>query len=546
MQDHAHFFHWRPRPPVRCFARADRVGGLPSKSRNLVFELLLILLGAGLGMGCAWWGARVLELRAGRFELMRYAQHLEQNADSLSVEVRTTIFSILGDKLPFCSDQELAYMRKIVYDSPYIKDIGRNRNGLLECTAGIGRLASPPQLATAPILTHDLHVFIDFPLLISSSAKGIIVEYHGVSVVLNPNSFIVLDQPPMLETGLVYDRPGKRVYQAFGHAEPLSSADVIAQQLVERGGIFYQPLCSVGYSVCVVASEPRSAMLTRDSVHITGLLAGGGLMGSLGSLSAILFFSRQRTFQRSLRRAIRKGNIDVLYQPIVDLATGSIVGAEALARWTNDAGEEVSPEMFVAVAEQKGFIHELTLLMIRKTTAEITELLHRENFHLTINITAMDLHEPGFFTGLDGCLKAAGIRPAAVGLELTERSTAEQQLVTDALARLKAAGHTVYVDDFGTGYSSLAYLHQLKIDAIKIDRAFTSTVGTEAVTASVVPQILDMARRLNLLVVVEGIETKEQAEYFRQTGEGILGQGWLFGRPVTAADFRRIYHAGLN
>jgi sensor c-di-GMP phosphodiesterase-like protein len=284
-------------------------------------------------------------------------------------------------------------------------------------------------------------------------------------------------------------------------------------------------------------------MMAVDRLHFAGFLVCGGLLGGSGALSAILFFSRKRNFQRSLRRAIRKGEVTVAYQPIVELATGSIVGAEALARWTNDAGEQVSPEIFVAVAEQKGFIHELTRLMIRRATAEIADLLHGENFRLTINITAMDLRDPGFFASLDDCLKKTGIPPAALGFELTERSTAEQSLVTGALARLKATGHAVYVDDFGTGYSSLAYLHQLDIDAIKIDRAFTSTVGTEAVTASVVPQILDMAHRLDLEVVVEGIETKAQAEHFGRNRDGILGQGWLFGKPVSAAEFKRLFHA---
>jgi sensor c-di-GMP phosphodiesterase-like protein len=508
--------------------------------------LAIVLAGAGLGVVCAWRAAHALKLRTGRYELRRYAEHLQQNADYLAVEVRTTLLAIESDKLPFCSDDELMYMRKIVYNSPYIKDIGRVRDRRLECTSTGGRVASPPEIDDPQIVTGDLHFIVNMPLFIAPSAKGIVVEYHGVSVVLNPESYNVLDQPPMLETGLIYDRSGKRVFHIFGHEEPLSNAEVLAQSMVERNGIFYQPLCSASYSLCVVASEPRAAMMARDGMHMAGFLAGGGLLGGFCSLSAILFFSRQRTFQRSLRRAIRRGEIEVVYQPIVDLASDSIVGAEALARWTNDAGEEVTPEMFVAVAEQKGFIHELTLLMIDKTAAEITELLHRENFHLTINITAMDLHEPQFFTGLDDCLKAAGIRPAAVGLELTERSTAEQGLVTGALARLKAAGHTVYVDDFGTGYSSLAYLHQLEIDAIKIDRTFTSTVGTEAITASVVPQILDMARRLNLRVVAEGIETEEQAEYFRQAGDGILGQGWLFGKPVTATEFKRMYHERRN
>jgi sensor c-di-GMP phosphodiesterase-like protein len=511
------------------------------KSRNLVVQIALVLAGAGLGTVIAWSVVRALQLRTGQAELTRYAHHLQQNADGIALEVNTTLNTIRSDNLPFCSDQEIAYMRKIVYNSTHIKDIGRNRNGHLECTANIGRFASSPPLQAPDVVTRDMNIFIDWPLLISPAAKGIIVEYHGTSVVLNPDSYNVLDQPPMVQTGLIYDRQGERVYRVFGHEEPLSSAEVIAQRPVERDGVVYQPLCSATYSACTVASEPRGSLMARDEMHFLGFLIGGGLLGGAFSLSVILIFSRQRTFQRRLRRAVRKGQLTVAYQPIVDLATGSIVGAEALARWTNDSAENVPPELFIAVAERRGFIHEITRFMIHRTIEEIGQLLHRENFRVTINITAMDLRDPSFFTTLDECLSHAGIHPSAIGLELTERSTAEQSLMTDALARLKAAGYTVYVDDFGTGYSSLAYLHQLEIDAIKIDRTFTSTVGTEAVTASVVPQILDMARRLDLKVVVEGIETTEQAEYFRRAGQGILGQGWLFGKPVPAAEFKRLF-----
>jgi sensor c-di-GMP phosphodiesterase-like protein len=517
------------------------------QSRNLVVQTALVLAGAGLGTVAAWSVAHQLELRASQAELTRYAHHLQDKADTLALEVRTTLsVTIPNDNLPFCSDQELAFMRRIVYDSPHIKDIGRNRDGRLVCTAAVGRLPSPAPVQATKIVIRDMHIFIGLPLLMSPAAKGVVVEYHGASVVLNPYTYDVLDRPPMTETGLIYDRSGQHLYRVFGHEEPLSDAEVIAARPMERSGVVYQPLCSAFYSVCVVAAEPRASMTAGDRTHFAGFLIFGGLFGGFFAISVIFFFSRQRTFQRSLRRAIRKGEISIVYQPIVDLATGSIVGAEALARWRNDSGEDVPPELFVAVAEQKGFIHELTRFMICRSVEEIAGLLLQDGFQVTINITAMDLRDPAFFSNLEGCMNYSGIRPAALGLELTERSTAEQSLVAPALARLKAAGHAVYVDDFGTGYSSLAYLHQLEIDAIKIDRTFTSTVGTEAVTASVVPQILDMARRLELRVVVEGIETQKQADYFRQAGEGsegILGQGWLFGKPVPAAEFKRLFHA---
>jgi sensor c-di-GMP phosphodiesterase-like protein len=243
-----------------------------------------------------------------------------------------------------------------------------------------------------------------------------------------------------------------------------------------------------------------------------------------------------------LRRAIRSGRINLVYQPVVHLESEAVVGAEAMVRWNNDAGEEVKPETFIALAEEKGFVGEITRFVLRKSVEELADLLVTGNFKLTINISATDLSDPGFFSQLKHAITIAHVPPSAIGLELTERSTADQDVAIHAISELKAAGHSVYIDDFGTGYSSLSYLHNLAIDAIKIDRNFTQTIGTDAVTASVVPQILNIASELNLMVVVEGIETSEQAEYFRKAGAGILGQGWFFGKPVPAPQLKRIVH----
>ncbi len=108
----------------------------------------------------------------------------------------------------------------------------------------------------------------------------------------------------------------------------------------------------------------------------------------------------------------------------------------------------------------------------------------------------------------------------------------------ETLRSLRQQGHSVHIDDFGTGYSSLAYLNDLSVDAIKIDKAFTQAIGTEAVTVAILPQILAMAEALDLEVIVEGIETAEQADYFRANGQKYLGQGWLFGYPVPVGEFR--------
>jgi sensor c-di-GMP phosphodiesterase-like protein len=206
----------------------------------------------------------------------------------------------------------------------------------------------------------------------------------------------------------------------------------------------------------------------------------------------------------------------------------------------------VKPDLFVSLAEEEGYVSDITRLVLRKTINEMGDLLAAGNFKISLNITTEDLRDRRTFDLLEQCMSAAGLAPACIGLELTERSTADQAAAIQAISELRAAGHGVYIDDFGTGYSSLSYLHRLAVDVIKIDQSFTQTVGTGAVTASVVPLILNMAYQLGLMVVVEGIETREQAEYFRKAGAGILGQGWLFGQPVPAAQIKWMVQGGSN
>jgi sensor c-di-GMP phosphodiesterase-like protein len=269
----------------------------------------------------------------------------------------------------------------------------------------------------------------------------------------------------------------------------------------------------------------------------------------LGTLLAVLLLQldlRWRSLERQLRIAIRKGKLSLVYQPIVDLETGIVASAETLVRWTKDNGESVSPIEFITLAEDRGFVGEITSLVLKRMVEELGDILREGKLRITINTTAQDFINGAMLAEITERFAYAGIPPSVLGLELTERSTVSSAVASQSLPKFNEAGCKLYIDDFGTGYSSLGYLHTLTIDAIKIDRIFTQTIGTEAVTASVVPQILDMARHLNLQVVVEGIETWEQAEYFRNTLPGIQGQGWLFSRPLPAAEFRQFLARGQS
>jgi sensor c-di-GMP phosphodiesterase-like protein len=509
--------------------------------RKRAIEAALLLSGAVLGGLAALGIGRLVQLNAGRAQLEKYSERLLSQADGVVHETRDAVDVVLNDHLSFCSDEELSYLRKWVFNASHVRDMGRVKDDRLYCTTALGRLDPPHPTTAGDIVINGRKLFVSSPLLINPQARGIIIETKGVTVVLNPEDYETFNQPPMYFSALLYDPGSGRILPFIGQRVPLSAAEIVTRNMLERRGTYYRPLCSKISAVCIVSYESKSTMAAQDQAHLVALIGPGALMGALAALTLILFFNRQRTLVRSLRKAIKNGELTVRYQPVVDLDTGAIVGAEALVRWITESGESIPPEHFVAAAETKGFVGEITRVVITCVTAEIDDLLKLDDFTATVNITTQDLCDPAFFQFVDRCVKTSRIRPQALGFELTERSTADRDVVIHAIERLRQSGHPVYIDDFGTGYSSLAYLHDLKASAIKIDRAFTQTIGTEAVTASVVPQILDMASRLNLMVVVEGIEMQRQADYFRHVHPGIRGQGWLFGRPVPAAHFKRLF-----
>ena len=509
-------------------------------NRRMFFQTGVLLAGALLGMMLAEWLGQPVRMHAGRADLTAYATKLQETAAEVDQQSEAAINAVLTDGLPFCSPQEMMFMRGLVYNNGQIKDVGRVKGRTFYCSSETG-LAVPPFLVPVPAASYrNVRLYVWIPVMFGDKAKGFVVQVRDANVVINPHAFDGLREPSRSYAAFVYDAPTRTLVQGFGDVLPLSSAQVIAGRMIERGGMFYQPLCSESQKVCVVAGESRRSMLAGTRMLRGILLITGASLGITLALSCILFYQRHRSPERQLRRALEREELTLVYQPIVDLETSVIVGAEALLRWTNEEGEVVSPDTFIALAEEKGLIKQVSEYVIRRAVAEMKALLEDGDFYLTINITWQDLAAQEFISFLRATLAAAKLDASAVGLELTERSTLMKQEGIANIGQLRAAGHAIYIDDFGTGYSSLAYLRDLAVDCIKIDRAFTASIGTDAVTETIIPQILRMAEQLRLVVVVEGIETSAQAKYFRSAGKGILGQGWFLGRPVSAVQLSEL------
>ena len=237
----------------------------------------------------------------------------------------------------------------------------------------------------------------------------------------------------------------------------------------------------------------------------------------------------------ALRTGFAKGELFVVYQPQIDLATRRPVGAEALLRWQTGDGEFVSPVRFIPIAEYSGLIIEIGEFVLRAACAELVLLRAAgyTDFTMSVNVSQVQFRHPYFLAMLRSALEDSGAPPAYIELEITESMAMEEpDLLIQMLAEVKDTGVSIAIDDFGTGFSSLSYLQRLQIDRLKIDRAFVTEITGSARGSSIAEMVIQLGRNLGLSVVAEGVEDERQAQILQALGCP-MAQGFLFARPMS-------------
>jgi diguanylate cyclase (GGDEF)-like protein len=251
------------------------------------------------------------------------------------------------------------------------------------------------------------------------------------------------------------------------------------------------------------------------------------------------YSSERSSLEAELKQALDHAEFILYYQPQIDLASGAVVGAEALIRWNHPKRGLLAPGSFIEIAEESGLIVPIGDWILAEACRQHREWMQQglPSLRLGINISALQFHQADFVKRVKRMLSEPGVDPAFLEFELTESMVMRKaSSVLDMLHELKAAGVRLALDDFGTGYSSLGYLSRFPIDRLKIDQSFVRGVDQIPVNASILRAITALAKSLSLHVVAEGVETEAELNVVRECGCD-ESQGYLHSRPMPAEQF---------
>ena len=475
----------------------------------------------------------VIETEKGR--ALAYASDVVARSEAVTDQVDNAIKRLVAARgADPCSAAGQALMRQIDLSSSYIQAIGHVVNNRIICSS-LGKDVDGFELGPVDMERQrgvKIRLNVEFPF--AKGARFLVVERDGYVAIIHKDLPIdtTTNVKDVALATVVY--PEARVLTSRGVIEPRWIKAVPAQTGAQVDENFIVAIAaSKHYSIGAISAVPVTEMNKRIySVSLMTIPAG--LLASLLLTWALFRLSRLQTAMPAMiRRALKRKEFYLEYQPLVELATGKWVGAEALIRWRLPDGEIVRPDIFIPVAEENGLIQQVSRYVVGHIAAEAGAMFRRyPDFHIGINLSAADLHDEATILLLRNLAADAGARHSSILVEATERSLTNHDLASTVISRLRAEGFPVAIDDFGTGYSSLSYLQQIKFDYLKIDKSFVGKLNTDAATANLILHIIEMAKSLRMKIIAEGVETEMQAQYLREHGVQ-FAQGWLYGKPMS-------------
>ncbi len=300
---------------------------------------------------------------------------------------------------------------------------------------------------------------------------------------------------------------------------------------------------SIGIAVCPDDAPDRQSLLSHADTALYRAKTEGRNTYRFFEAKMGAEVRERRLLEHDLRLALARGELRLTYQPQQDAKSGNVVGFEALLRWRHPIRGEISPAVFIPIAEETGAILQIGDWVLRTACREAASW--PQPLKIAVNVSAVQLYNASFFQELHQVLIETGLSPRRLEIEITETALVRDfNRALAMLRQIKALGVAIAMDDFGTGYSSLSNLRAFPFDRIKIDRSFIKSVNSNGQAATIVRAVLGLGRGLGLPVLAEGVETGEELQFLKDEMCDEV-QGYLLGRPAAIGSFREYTHAEI-
>ncbi|KTD23440.1 Rtn protein [Legionella lansingensis] len=454
------------------------------------------------------------------------ADQTRAKLDDLIERLLTSAYSLplYGRELPSCQKELLPLLQTMTFNNPLISGLViRNENNEIICSTLAENYSLPSFTNEGPTLFG--------PLKMDQLKENVFLlqqklghYYLGIYVLEKLIQNVLNSVPPEIVYAGLFNTKAKEIVLQYGK-DPLATSQP-ALYMAEA------PLQHLdNFKVILVGDRKQFRKYSIFHIVIATLF--------VFFISFLLYIHLRRILNRrfslthALNNAIRHHDFQPLYQPIIDISKNTYCGAEILLRWQTEM-KQVMPEFFIDEAEQSGLIIPITLQVLEKALQESQELLKTHpDFHLALNVSAIHFSHPNFFTEFFNLCERYKIKPQQLMIELTERQLLDQdnEELIAKMHELRNRGHFLAIDDFGTGHASIKYLQHFPFSHLKIDKIFIHAIGTGAITEYLNKSIIHMANSLQLEIIAEGVETKEQVTFLQQYKVKLM-QGWYFEKAV--------------
>ena len=537
------------------------------KRAMIILLASLAALVAGLApVSIAIWFAYTNTVGDAEANLHSIAETIAADTSQLLDDIDQGLIA-LSDLSFRCTTADVNAMNTMAYDIPEISELGLMRpDGKLVCTSW-GPIKPPvePEIPE-PSPGFSLLGPIEIKLMDRFGLVAIRLREDGSSLgaLIHPSILIGRLGADLGEHGFVVllRREDTHLFAWNGNVpemEMVESESETGDGSTQLRALFNdgieRTLFAVeleGYPGIYSVAAASDAWILHDWIRIALILGAVGFGTSIFLIFLLLGMLRRRlSLQGELERSLRRNEFEINYQPVVDLESGRCIGAEALISWIQPGGKVVRPDLFIPLAEDTGLIEPMTEWLMKQIRLEMEGLLaENRDLHIAINLSPVHFESEKILGTSSRIFGSSAIQPNQLDYEITERGLIKEDNETARIVMKKLRGRSsrIALDDFGTGYSSLSYVSSFPLDYLKIDKSFVSAIGTDALMSGLVDSIIDMAKRLDLKIISEGIETSRQASYLEERGVD-YGQGWYYSRAMPAMgfiDFVRTFNAGTS